>query len=236
MVNLIELLSLIDLTSLNETDDAAAIATLCQQAVTAQGHVAAVCVYPAFVVQAKQLLRDTPVKIATVLNFPHGTDSLENILPAIQQTIAEGADEIDVVFPYPAYLRGETTVATDMVYACKLACGDKILKVILETGMLPDLAMVERVSMAACEGGADFIKTSTGKVAVGATLEAVKVMLQVIHGRKVGVKVSGGIRTIEDATRYVELAQGMMGKEWVTPARFRIGASKLVQEIYNKIG
>src|SRR5438445_423164 len=121
------MLELIDLTSLNESDSAETIDALCEKAVMGKNHVAAVCVYPSFVKQAKNCLWDQAVRIATVANFPHGTDSLESVLTSIRQAILDGADEIDVVFPYQDYLRGEKEKAYDFIRACKGACGENIL-------------------------------------------------------------------------------------------------------------
>lgn len=232
------LLSLVDLTSLNESDTQDIIAALCKNAVTFNGHVAAVCVYPVFVKQAKQLLATTAVKIATVVNFPEGAVPLQETKQAIQQAIADGADEIDVVFPYPLYLAGNKQDAYDYIHQCKKICGDHIaLKVILETGVLAEDAVIAEASEAVCRAGADFLKTSTGKVNVGATIEAATVMLRVIQKmtaelkRPIGLKVSGGIRTIPDALQYVELASAIFGASWVTPANFRIGASRLIEHL-----
>ncbi len=232
--NLLKLFELIDLTSLNETDNAETITALCQKAVIAKNHVAAVCVYPAFVPLAKKLLANSHVRIATVVNFPQGMDSLQNVLAQIHQTISEGADEIDVVFPYQDYLRGEKEKAYDFIRACKTACGEKILlKVILETGALLNAEMITEVSEQVCHAGADFLKTSTGKISVGATLEAAQAMLAVIKKcpRAVGFKVSGGVRTVEQAEQYIHLAETIMGAVWVTPAHMRIGASQLADVI-----
>jgi deoxyribose-phosphate aldolase len=233
------ILELIDLTSLNESDNVETISALCQKATVANTHVAAICIYPAFVGLVKKILPDKNIRIATVANFPHGTDSLENVLPIIRQAILEGADEIDVVFPYQKYLQGEKEQAYDFIRECKAVCGEKVLlKVILETGALLDPAIILEVSYNVCHAGADFLKTSTGKIAIGATLEAAQAMLSVIKKipRPIGFKASGGVRTIPDAKQYIQLAEDIMGTAWVTPAHFRIGASQLVDEIHKKSG
>lgn len=228
----VDILSLIDLTSLNETDNAATTAALCKKALTDHGHVAAVCLYPSWVKQAKSLLANTPIKIATVANFPQGTDPLQQVLDVIQQAIQAGADEIDVVFPYPDYLAGNQTTAFDFIRACKNLCGKTILlKVILETGALTDLTRIAHISDMLClPGYADFLKTSTGKIAIGATLPAARAILTSIQkaSRPVGLKVSGGVRTIDQAMQYISLATEIMGSDWVNPRHFRIGASQLV--------
>ncbi len=232
------LYSLIDLTSLNETDTPATIATLCTKAQSTLGHVAAVCIYPPFVSRAATHFSRTPVKIATVVNFPEGASLLETVLAEIHESIQEGAQEIDVVFPYARYLAGEQHYAHQFVQACKLACGDSVLlKVILETGALSDIAIIADAGYTALAAGADFIKTSTGKIPEGASLEAAAAMLLVIKHtepqvkHRLGFKAAGGIRTIAEAAQYIELADSIMGRDWVTPESFRIGASKLVDEI-----
>jgi len=227
----IKLFELIDLTSLNETDTAETISALCKKATMGDHAVAALCVYPAFVKQAKKELAGEKIRVATVANFPNASDSLENVLTLIREVIADGADEVDVVFPYHDYLKGEKEKAFDFIRACKKACGENILlKVILETGALSDPAIISEVSHGVCHAGADFLKTSTGKISVGATPDAARAMLTVIQKmpRPIGFKVSGGVRTIEQAALYVKLAEEIMGASFVTPARFRIGASQLV--------
>lgn len=230
--------SLIDLTSLNLTDNSATIAELCAKAVLPNAQVAAVCVYPQFVKQAVAAVQSAGVKIATVVNFPSGDESLESVLAVINEVIAQGADEIDVVFPYARYLKGEKSYADEFIRACKLASGNKLLKVILETGALEDLDIIADVSELAISAGADFLKTSTGKIAVGATLEAAAVMLLTIRSkakRPVGFKVSGGVRTLAQAVQYVTLAGEMMGFNWVTPTHFRIGASQLADVLSQQL-
>jgi deoxyribose-phosphate aldolase len=236
LIDASQLLGLIDLTRLNEDDTTDTISALCDKALAPAGTVAAVCILPAFVKQAKAQLSATSIKIATVANFPHGTDSLDSVLSVIHQAIHDGADEIDVVFPYLDYLAGDKIKPFDFIRQCKAACGNAVLlKVILETGALIDSAIIAEVSYNVCHAGADFLKTSTGKVAVGATLAAARIMLDTIKKipRSIGIKVSGGVRTIEEANQYIELAAQTMGAAWVTPDHFRIGASQLVEIIIN---
>ena len=231
------ILSLLDLTSLNDDDTTSTIETLCQKAATAQGPVAAVCVYPEFVKNAVTVLQTSPVKVATVANFPQGTDSLENVLPVIQKAIHDGAQEIDVVFPYEQFLTGDWQTAGHFIKTCKAACGSQILlKVILETGVLKEKPIITNACEIALQNGANFIKTSTGKVAVGATLEAAEVILLAMKraSQPVGFKVSGGIRTIEEAEQFINLANQIMGTDWVSPNSFRIGASSLIDAIVTK--
>lgn len=230
--------SLVDLTSLNEMDDERAIDVLCQKAIYKWGHVAAVCVYPRFVDRVATLLSGQPVKIATVANFPHGNQSLEEVKQEIETSLQRGANELDIVFPYSRFLSGDSIGAYDFIRACKDTIGNRgLLKVILETGVLKELPVIAEVSRGVLLAGADFLKTSTGKVSVGATPEAVIVMLLVLKEmssslqRPVGVKISGGLRTIEQAAHYMELAKQIMGPKWLSPLRFRIGASQLLDQI-----
>lgn len=232
------ILPLVDLTSLNESDTPDSIAQFLQNAQTTLGDVAAVCVYPRFITQVVQQLKDTPIKVATVANFPQGASSLDHVMEEIQLAIQAGAQEVDVVFPYTSYLQGNKKSAYDFIRACKTVCGKSItLKVILETGMLSDLAVIAEVSHNVCLAGADFLKTSTGKTPIGATLEAACVMLLTIKElslklkRSIGFKASGGVRTIEQANEYIALAQAIMGNHWVSSEHFRLGASQLVENI-----
>lgn len=229
--------SLIDLTSLNDSDNPETIMHLCSKASGPLGHVAAVCVYPQFVKQCATLLSDSPTQLATVANFPHGTSSIKQVRDVIIQSIQDGAQEIDVVFPYASYLSGEKKAAIEFIQQCKQACGNNLLKVILETGAFPDMQMIKTASQDAIEAGADFIKTSTGKIQIGATLPAATAILMTIKelsptlNRVVGFKVSGGVCTLEQATQYYSLVSEIMGPDWISPQTFRIGASQLVDEL-----
>jgi deoxyribose-phosphate aldolase len=231
-------MSFVDLTSLNDTDTEVSLPALFEKAQNALGHVASVCVLPRFVGLAKAEFAGTPVRVGTVANFPAGTTALESVLIEINAALSAGADEIDVVFPYARYLAGEQTVAHDFVEACKAACGEQAtLKVILETGALGATAVIEEASAAVIDAGADFIKTSTGKIAAGATPAAAIAMLNVIqqtlaqNGKQVGFKASGGIREVQEAAHYLVLADERLGRAHVTPATFRIGASLLVDRL-----
>lgn len=234
-------INLVDLTSLNGTDTESSIAAFCAKANTPLGHVAAVCIYPQFVRQMAAEFAATSIKTVTVVNFPDGDDSLETVLIQIGRAIQDGAQEIDVVFPYTRFLAGERQYAHQFVASCKAACGtDALLKVILETGALVDPAIIAEAAYESLTAGADFIKTSTGKTAQGATLEAAATILLVIKHvmpqlkRRMGIKISGGVRDLAQAAQYLELADHIMGREWTTPATFRIGASKLVDEIVDR--
>lgn len=230
-------LSLMDLTSLNNADTNANIVALCHSAVTAAGTPAAVCIYAGFVPLAKATLSELGVaeqiRVATVTNFPDGGNDIALAVQQTQAAIADGADEVDLVFPWRALMAGDEHIGLAMVKACKAACGERLLKVIIESGELAEPVLIQRASELAIEGGADFIKTSTGKVVVNATLDAAEVMLKVIRdkGGHTGFKAAGGVRTLEQAEAYLALAARIMGPEWATPARFRFGASGLLHDL-----
>jgi deoxyribose-phosphate aldolase len=193
-----------------------------------------VCVWPAFVAQAVELLRGSGVKVATVVNFPDGGAVVAPVLDETVRALADGADEIDLVLPYRALLAGQSAIARTMVEAVRAAVVPPAkLKVILETGSYPSAHDIRRAADLAIDAGADFVKTSTGKTEHSATVEAVRVLLEAIRdaGRPVGVKPSGGIRTVVDAEAYLSLADEVMGAGWVTPATFRFGASGLLDGV-----
>jgi deoxyribose-phosphate aldolase len=228
------ILALIDLTDLSEECREGAIDNLCRRSVTPFGAVAAVCVWPHFVGQAARLLAGTGVKIATVLNFPSGGDDIERAVADCRETLRDGADEIDLVMPYRAFLAGKTGLAGDMIEAVADELGDThTLKVILETGVIVEPALIGRASVLAIERGADFLKTSTGKTPVSATPQAAQVMLDTIKalGRPVGFKASGGIRTPAQAAVYLDLADRIMGEAWARPPTFRFGTSQLLEPV-----
>lgn len=230
-------LTCMDLTSLNNSDDRQTISQLCQQALTPFGAPAALCVYPEWITWARlelDRLGLNRVKIATVTNFPSGSTDIDRAVAETTRAVAAGADEVDVVFPYQALQRGDEHCGAMLVQHCKQACGPDIkLKVIIESGVLQSTDLIAKASTIAIEHGADFIKTSTGKVPVNATLEAAEVMLKVIRdsGAAVGFKAAGGVRTVADASRYLQLAEQIMGPSWVTAAHFRFGASGLLQQV-----
>lgn len=226
-------LSLMDLTTLNDDDTNDIVTTLCNNATTAFGHTAAVCVYSQFVKTAKTVLTDTEVKVATVANFPQGGEDVSAVEKEIQGQVADNADEVDVVLPYKALMAGNEAIAAEIVAKSKVACGDKLLKVIIESGELKTPELIKRASEIAIENGADFIKTSTGKVPVNATLEAAEIMMTVIKdsGKPVGFKAAGGVRSVEDAKAYLQLAEKIMGSNWVSANTFRFGASGLLDSL-----
>ena len=234
-VTAMRVLAALDLTSLGEDDTPAAIARLCSDA-AAGAHPAAVCVYPEHIVTARRTLDAAgagDVAVATVVNFPDGSGTLPQVLRETRRTLAAGADEIDLVFPWRAHLGGDREAGPLMLRECKAICGPRVLKAILETGELGDPLLIHELADAALGAGADFIKTSTGKTPTGATLPAARVMLECIRerGGGPGFKAAGGIRTLAEANRYFSLADEMLGSAWATPARFRIGASALLAEI-----
>lgn len=239
-------LTLLDLTRLNDDDTDAAIESLCRRAKTPVGTPAAVCVYPAFVTTARRTLKAldlaSKVKVATVTNFPQGDDDIMAAARATREAVASGADEVDVVFPWRALIAGDEETGRELVACCHQAAGDATLKVILETGELKSPALIRRAAELALEGGADFLKTSTGKVAINATLEAAEVLLTVICERgpslerPIGLKVAGGVHTLEEAQAYLQLAERIMGPGWITPQHLRFGASELFDDLLMTLG
>lgn len=232
-------LALVDLTDLSDDCTPDAIETLCRRAVGRHGSTAAVCVWPAFVAQAVRLLGGRSVRVATVVNFPAGGDDIVGTTVETRAALDDGADEIDLVLPYRSFLSGRVTMASDMVEAIRdTVPHPRLLKVILETGSYADQDQVAAASRLAIDAGADFIKTSTGKTSVSATPEATATMLDEIHrsGRRVGLKPSGGIRTLDDALVYLGQADDVMGPAWATPHTFRFGASGLLDALEAAIG
>lgn len=234
-------LACVDLTDLDDGCTAEAVDELCRRATGRHGHTAAVCVWPRFVVQAAATLRGTGVRVATVVNFPAGGTDADVTVAEAADALVHGADEIDLVLPYHAFLDGRPDVAAAMIDAVRAIVGSPHrLKVILETGSYPDLSAVDRAARLAIEHGADFIKTSTGKTSASASPDATRTMLLAIRdtrtviggiGRTVGIKPSGGIRTAADAAIYLAIADEIMGPEWANPATFRFGASGLLDAL-----
>ncbi|MDJ0957640.1 MAG: deoxyribose-phosphate aldolase [Arenicellales bacterium] len=222
-------IQLLDLTNLSDDADETAIDRLCQRAM--QAHVAAVCIWPRFVTRCTRFLDHSGISIATVVNFPHGGGDIADVLEQTRRVVADGADEVDLVMPYVSWLRGDRALARDMIAGTKNICdGNALLKVILETGRLRTHERIVEASRDAIAAGADFLKTSTGKIRVSATPHAAKIMLMTIHDadRQVGFKAAGGIRTVRQASNYLRLADSIMGSAWVRPENFRFGASGLL--------
>lgn len=227
-------LGLLDLTQLGESDRAADADALCRRAVTPHGQVAAVCVWPRFVAQCRTALADTGIRVAAVANFPAGALDAAGAESETRRIVDSGADEVDLVMPYAAWIAGRHEAAADLIARCKVACGAGArLKVILETGVLGTPGAIREASLDAIRAGADFIKTSTGKTDVSATPEAAGVMLKAIRdsGGRVGFKASGGIRDVRQAADYLALADEIMGPDWAGPGRFRFGASGLLDAL-----
>ena len=238
--------SMMDLTTLEGKDTPGKMAYLCRKAlqpIEAKYEVpccGAVCVYPNMVKYARKFLgENSPVHVASVATgFPSGQVPLRVKLEETRRAAGDGADEIDMVIDRGAFLSGDFGKVFDEVAAIKSACGAAHLKVILETGALADPARIVEASLLAIDAGADFIKTSTGKLQPGATLAAARAMLTVIRETKrpVGFKAAGGVRTLEQALDYVGLAEEIMGPGWCTPATFRIGASGLLDDLLRHLG
>ncbi|MBN8938405.1 MAG: deoxyribose-phosphate aldolase [Rhizobiales bacterium] len=222
--------ALLDLTDLSNGLDEAGVETLCARAVTPLGPVAAVCTWAGFVPQARRLLKDTPVKVATVVNFPAGGTDVTQVADETRYALLDGADEIDLVLPWRALINGDRETVGAVRRAVPPA---RLLKVILETGELKSPQLIREAARIAIGTGADFIKTSTGKTPISATPEAVAIMLEEIAAasRPVGLKASGGIRTAKDAAAYLALADTVMGPAWASPRTFRFGASGLIDAL-----
>ncbi|CAM3014291.1 deoxyribose-phosphate aldolase [Vibrio rarus] len=235
-------LKLMDLTTLNDDDTDQKVIDLCHAAKSAVGNTAAVCIYPRFVPIAKKTLREqgtTDIKIATVTNFPHGNDDIDIAVAETKAAVAYGADEVDVVFPYRALMAGNAEVGFELVKQCKAACGDTLLKVIIETGELKEEALIKQASEICIQAGANFIKTSTGKVPENATPEYARMMLEVIRdmgvAQTVGFKPAGGVRTAEDAALYLAMADEILGDAWADSRHYRFGASSLLTNLLNTL-
>ncbi len=231
-----KIIALLDYTSLKETDNEKTIESFCQKANTPLGSVAAVCLYLKFVKFAKNLLQDSKILVATVVNFPKGEQNIATVKEQIKTALNEGADEIDLVIPYREYIQsGKSPQAILLVQEAKNICKNNCLKVILETGELKKKDLILAASKDAIFAGADFIKTSTGKTNIGATKEAVEIMLQAIQTskNKVGLKISGGIREQFQVNEYLALAEKICGKDFIHPNSFRIGASSLLDRLLN---
>ncbi|MCC5906248.1 MAG: deoxyribose-phosphate aldolase [Balneolaceae bacterium] len=241
-------LSMIDLTTLEGKDSEGKIIQLCNKARTPYTPmpdlptVAAVCVYPNLVDAAKKALRGTTIKVASVAAaFPSGMARLKDKLEDTRYAIDQGADEIDMVISRGEFLKGNYSYIFDEIAAIKEACGEVHLKVILETGELETYENVRKASDIAMYAGADFIKTSTGKIQPAATQPVTMIMLEAIRdfyrntGQMVGMKPAGGIRKAKEALQYLVLVKETLGAAWLTPQWFRIGASSLTNDLLMQI-
>jgi len=238
------ILSMIDLTTLEGQDTPGKVRQLCQKAIHLHAampglpHVAAVCVYPTMVGEAKKALGNHDINVASVATaFPSGMAPLQIKLEETRIAVDDGADEIDMVISRGAFLQGEYRYVFDEIAAVKEACGKAHLKVILETGELGTLDRVRRASVLAMHAGADFIKTSTGKIQPAATLPVTLVMLQAIRefyyetGHMIGMKPAGGISNAKLAIHYLVMLRETLGSAWMTPEWYRFGASSLANDV-----
>jgi len=241
-------LSMVDLTTLEGQDTPEKVQALCRKAMRpfleqpSLPHTAAVCVYPNMVPVAAEAVRGSGVKVAAVATgFPSGQIPVALKLEEVKRTVAMGADEIDMVIDRGAFLAGDDQRVFEEIDQVKDACGNARLKVILETGELGTLDNVAAASRLAMHAGADFIKTSTGKIHPAATMEVTLVMLEAIRehyletGQQIGMKPAGGIRTAKQALHYLVMVAETLGKGWLDPEWFRFGASSLVNDLLHQI-
>jgi deoxyribose-phosphate aldolase len=239
---------MIDLTTLEGRDTPGKIRALCAKGLHPQPgdpsipSVAAICCYPAQIADAKEALKGSSVKVASVATaFPSGQSFRSIKIAEVREAVAAGADEIDMVIDRAAFLSGDYATVFDEIVEVKEACGEAHLKAILETGELETFDNVRRASILAMAAGADFIKTSTGKIQPAATLPVTLVMLEAVRdfekatGRAVGVKPAGGIRTAKEAIQYLVVLYETLGPRWMTPDRFRFGASSLLNDVLMQI-
>lgn len=230
-------LTCLDLTNLNDDCTEADVRALAAKGVTRHGTVAALCVWPRFVRLAREIAAPD-IKIATVVAFPTGLETAEEAIDETEAAMRAGADEIDMVIPYRALMEGREERVLARVERVKRAAHGAPVKAILETGVLDSAELTRRAADLALQGGADFLKTSTGKVPVNATLSAAETMLTAIKESErpgVGFKAAGGIRTAEDAAAYLGLADEIMGEGWAGPTTFRFGASGLLDALLARI-
>lgn len=239
-----KIFGLIDLTSLSERDNIENISRLCEkvnmlgETYPSMPSVAALCVYPELISVVKEKLENPLVSIASVGGGFPGSQTFTNIkVMEIEQAVEQGAEEIDMVLPVGKFLMGDLEYVEYEIQVIKQRLGPVHLKVILETGSLADLSLIRKASMLAIGAGADFIKTSTGKVTPGATPEAMIVMCMAIRdyynrtGKRIGIKPAGGISDTPAAIQYYAIVHEILGEEWLSPERFRIGASRLANRL-----
>lgn len=228
-------LSMLDLTDLTDNCTLETIEKLCASARTPFGNVAALCIWPHFIAEARSMCgENSATKLAAAINFPSGDLPVEAAVAQAGQAVADGADEIDLVIPYRVFMAGNEQAVREMICAVRQACPHPVLvKAILETGELKDRGLVRSAAHVAIQEGADFIATSTGKTAVSATLEAADIMLTCIResGRKVGFKAVGALPTVGDARLYLNLAATIHSSDWPMPTTFRLGATSLLPDL-----
>lgn len=226
-------LACLDLTSLNDADTAADIAALCRRAQSAHGPVAAVCVWPRFVAQARTALPPA-IKVAAVANFPEGALDLQRALADVAEIAQAGGNEVDVVLPWRALLAGNTNEVAEFLSEVRFASRPLTLKVIIESGELATADRIAQATRLALAAGADFVKTSTGKTRTGATPAAAATMLKEIKASGLsaaGFKASGGVRSVADAAGYIAQTEAALGAAALNPQRLRFGASGLLTDI-----
>jgi deoxyribose-phosphate aldolase len=236
-----EIFSFLDLTSLNSTDNLQSIEELVYFALEQyhrKNSVAAICVFSNFGGFVQEKLTSTGIQTAVVAGaFPHGLSSLETKVFEVQQMSKMGIDEIDIVINRGLLLAEKFEEAEHELKALRSAASNVCLKVILETGELLEEQLIKRATSLAISAGADFVKTSTGKCAIGATPEAVKWMSEIVlehyekTGKQVGIKVSGGVKSKADALHFISIVENTLGTFWLNPKLFRIGASSLAHEL-----
>ncbi len=231
-------LGLVDLTSLGTEDTEADVVNLCRQAVSAPGTLASICIWPQFVELAVHELADVGIGVCAVANFPLGANDPELAISDASAIVDAGGAEVDVVIPWRALESGERGMVRRLVAGVRDGVGSATtVKAILETGELSDPDLIRIAGTEAIAGGADFLKTSTGKTARSATPAAVEVLLELVRdhhaatGATVGIKVSGGIRMLDQAREYLHIAESVMGPDWVDRSTFRFGASSLLDDI-----
>jgi deoxyribose-phosphate aldolase len=242
------LFKILDLTTLNTDDSKKDVVALCEKVNNLANEypdvpsVAAVCIYPPFVEIVKDTLENKNIHVASVAgNFPTAQTYINIKKAECKEVINHGADEVDVVLSLGKFLNGEYEEVYEEIQEMKESVGNKKLKVILETGLLNDYKNIQLAGLMAMEAGADFIKTSTGKVKPAATYDAVYVMCQSIKafygktGKMVGIKPAGGIATVEDAVSYHAIVKEVLGEQWLNTSLFRIGASRLANELISQI-
>lgn len=243
------ILSVIDLTTLNGDDTNQKVKSLCQTGINFKNEksdipqVAAVCIYPVFIPLVKKELKNTGIRTASVAgSFPSGQSPLEIRVAEVEWAVKHGADDIDMVISRGKLLEGEYDDVFEEVQEIKAVCGKAHLKVILETGELKTIENIRKACELSIMGGADFLKTSTGKIQPTATPEAFLIMLDTIKefytftkGTKIGIKPAGGISTPDEALLYYVLVKNVLGNDWLNKNLFRIGASRLAGKVYNEI-
>ena len=241
---LTQIFGLIDLTTLSEQDNIENVSHLCDkvnqlaEAYPEMPSLAAICVYPELVSVVKERLDNPLISIASVGGGFPASQTFTNIkVMEIEQAIQQGAEEIDIVMPVGKFLMNDLEYVAYEIQVIKERVGSVHLKVILETGSLKDFSLIRKASLLAIEAGADFIKTSTGKISPGATPEAMAIMCCAIRdyynrtGKKIGIKPAGGISDTRTALLYFHIVKEILGEEWLNSERFRIGASRLANHI-----